>query len=543
MDKILFNGEIYTLDKNGTKAEAIGIKEGRIEAIGSSDDILKFKNENTELIDLKGKMTVPGFIDSHMHLISYGYALSKVALSQCKSIDEMIEKGKEFIQKNNFEKEDWIQGRGWNHDYFDEKRVPNRHDLDKISTEHPICFARACGHIAVVNTKALEVAKIDEHPKQPDGGYIDVDESRKPTGVIRENALKLIYGIIPDPDLDKVKEMITNCIDDALEQGITSIHTDDFEQLPSKDYKKIIKAYRELAEEDNLNIRVYEQSLFSEPEKLKDFLNNGYNTGWGDEFFKIGPLKLLADGSLGARTAYMTEAYFDDESTKGIPIFTQDELDELVMMAHMAGMQIAVHGIGDGIMHMIGKSLEKALKEKPVEDHRHGIVHAQITDLELIEKFKEMNLIAYIQPIFLHYDMHIVEERIGKERAKYTYNWKRMIDMGIHLAGGSDAPVEKFDILPNIYSAVTRKDLNGNPKNGWLPEQKVSVEDALRMFTVEGAYASFEEDVKGTLEVGKYADLVVLEDNLFNINPDKIKDVRVELTMVNGKTFHKRGDN
>jgi len=238
----------------------------------------------------------------------------------------------------------------------------------------------------------------------------------------------------------------------------------------------------------------------------------------------------------------MTEAYFDDENTKGIPIFNQEELDELVMIAHKAGMQIAVHGIGDGIMHMIVKSIEKALKEKPVENHRHGIVHAQITDLELIEKFKEMNLIAYIQPIFLHYDMHIVEERIGKERAKYTYNWKRMKDKGIHLAGGSDAPVEKFDILPNIYSAVTRKDLKGNPKKGWLPEQKVSVETALKMFTIEGAYASFEEDVKGTLETGKYADLVVLEDNIFNIDEDKIKDVKVDLTVVNGKVVYNRGD-
>jgi len=235
MDKILYNGEVYTLDKKGTKSEAIGIKEGKIEAIGSSDDILKLKNENTELIDLKGKMVTPGFIDSHMHLISYGYALSKVALADCKSIGEMLNKGMEFIKEGDFNKGDWIQGRGWNHDYFQEKRLPDRHDLDKISTEHPICFVRACGHIAVVNTRALEEADIYENPKQPAGGHIDVDDNGKPTGVIRENALEMIYSIIPDPDLNKVKEMITNCVDDAVEQGITSIHTDDFEQLPSKD--------------------------------------------------------------------------------------------------------------------------------------------------------------------------------------------------------------------------------------------------------------------------------------------------------------------
>jgi hypothetical protein len=236
----------------------------------------------------------------------------------------------------------------------------------------------------------------------------------------------------------------------------------------------------------------------------------------------------------------MTQPYADDSSTTGIPIFTQEELDKLVMIAHKAGMQIAVHGIGDGIMHMIVKSLEKALLENPAKDHRHGIVHAQITDLELMEKFKEMDLIAYIQPIFLHYDLHIVEDRIGKERAKYTYNWKRMNNMGIHLAGGSDAPVERFDILPNIYSAVTRKDLNGKPENGWLPDEKVSVEEAVKMFTVEGAYASFEEDVKGTLEVDKYADIVVLNKNIFEIKEDYIKDVKVDLTIMNGRIVYNR---
>jgi hypothetical protein len=540
MDKILFNGNIYTLDERNSKVEALAIENGRIKALGSNEEIKKLKKEKTEIIDLKGKMTLPGFIDSHMHLISYGYALMKVQLADCKSRDEMIKKGKDFLKNIELNKGDWIQGRGWNHDYFEDKKLPTRQDLDKITTKYPICFARACGHIAVVNSKALEIAGIKDNPNQPEGGHIDIDERGVPTGIFRENALELIYSIIPDPDIDKIKEMITGCIDDAVEQGITSIHTDDFHQIPSKNYEKIIKAYKELIEEDNLNLRVYEQSIFSEPEKLREFLEKGYNTGWGDEFFKIGPLKLLADGSLGARTAFMTQPYADDSSTTGIPIFTQEELDKLVMIAHKAGMQIAVHGIGDGIMHMIVKSLEKALLENPAKDHRHGIVHAQITDLELMEKFKEMDLIAYIQPIFLHYDLHIVEDRIGKERAKYTYNWKRMNNMGIHLAGGSDAPVERFDILPNIYSAVTRKDLNGKPENGWLPDEKVSVEEAVKMFTVEGAYASFEEDVKGTLEADKYADLVVLDKNIFEINEEDIKDVKVDLTIMNGKVVYTR---
>jgi len=540
MDTILYNGKIYTLDNKGTVAEAICIKGNRIAFVGKNEEALRFKDNNTKLIDLEGRMAVPGFNDSHMHLLSYGYTATKIELNNAKSIEDLILLGKERLHSGNLKEGDWILGRGWNNDYFEVNRLPTRYDLDRITTDFPICYTRVCGHILVVNSKALELVGIDKNSSQIPGGRFDLDENGEPLGIFRENAMNIIYSAIPDPDIEGIKSMILKCSEDAVKHGITSIQTDDFEQLPKKDYDKIIKAYLELIDEGRLKVRVYEQCLLPEVKKLKSFIEEGYNTGWGNEYFKIGPLKLLADGSLGARTAYLTEPYNDDNTTRGIPVFTQEELDELVLTAHNAGMQVAIHGIGDGAMYMAVESIEKALRKNPREDHRHGIVHCQITDMSLMNKFKELNLVAYVQPIFLNYDMHIVEDRVGKEKAKYTYNWKRMLDMGIHVAGGSDCPVEKFDILPNLYSAITRKDLNGYPEDGWLPDQKLSIDEALRIFTVEGAYASFEEDIKGTLEAGKLADIAVLERNLYDVKPEEIKDVKVDLTIMDGKVVYER---
>lgn len=540
MDTILCNGRVYTLDNKGTTAEAIGIKGNKIAFVGKKEEVLELKTKDTKVLDLEGKMVVPGFNDSHMHLLGYGYTATKIELNNAKSIDDLITLGKELLNNRNLKKGDWILGRGWNDDYFDEKRLPTRHDLDKITTDFPICYIRVCKHMLVVNSKALEIVGIDKNSPQVPGGRFDLDHNGEPLGIFRENAMDIIFSAIPEPDIESVKNMIIKCSEDAVKQGITSIQTDDFEQLPEKDYEKIIKSYLELIEEGKLKVRVYEQCLFSDVNKLKGFLDKGYTTGWGNEYFKIGPLKLLADGSLGARTAYLTKPYNDDNSTRGVSILSQEEMDELVLTAHNRGMHVAIHAIGDGAMYMAFESIEKALRHNPRPNHRHGIVHCQITDLNLLHKYKELDVIAYVQPIFLNYDMHIAEDRVGKERVKYTYNWKRMIDMGVHLAGGSDCPVEKFDVLPNLYSAITRKDLKGYPEGGWLPDQKLTVDEALRIFTVEGAYASFEENIKGTLEVGKLADIAVLEKDIYEVEPDEIKDIKVDLTIMDGKIVYER---
>lgn len=541
MDLILINGIIATQDKKDSFVEAVAIKDGNIVKVGTTAEMLDFKNEETEVIDLGGKLVLPGFNDSHMHLLNYGNFLKNIDLTGVKSIEEIIQKVKDILWEKNIEKGQWIKGRGWNNDYFQgNNRFPNRYDLDKISTEHPIILTRACGHIAITNSKALELANITKDTKQSIGGEFDIDKNGEPLGIFRENAIELINNIIPEPSVKELKDMLLVAIKKANVNGITSVQTDDFGVISYDNYEKIIKAYEELKKEGKLTLRVYEQCLFQEPNKLERFLGKGYNTGYGDEFFKIGPLKLIADGSLGARTAALTRPYKDAPHTYGIPVFNQEELDNLVDIAHSKGMQVAIHAIGDKAMYMAFESIEKALDKNPKKDHRCGIVHCQITDKYLLNKFKELNVIAYIQPIFLDYDWKIAESRVGSELIKTSYNWKTLIDNKVNIACGSDCPVEDLNVMKGIYEAVTRKDLKGEPIDGWMPEQRLTVQEAVYGYTVGGAYTSFEEDIKGTIEEGKLADMVVLSKNIYKIPHDEIKDIKVEMTIFNGQIVYRK---
>lgn len=540
MDLLLVNGVIATQDEKDSFVEALAIKDDKIAKVGTTAEILDLKKEGTEIIDLGGKLVLPGFNDSHMHLLNYGNFLKNIDLTGTTSLDEIIQKVKSILDKNSLKKDQWIKGRGWNDDYFQgDNRFPNRYDLDKISTEYPIILTRACGHIAITNSKALELAYITKDTKQPVGGEFDIDENGEPLGIFRENAIELINNAIPEPSVEELKDMLLVAIKKANAYGITSVQTDDFGVISYANYEKIITAYEELKEEGKLSLRVYEQCLVQDSSRLEGFLDKGYNTGYGDEFFKIGPLKLVADGSLGARTAALTSPYKDAPHTYGIPVFSQEGIDHLVDIAHSRGMQIAIHAIGDKAMYMAFESIEKALNNSPKNDHRHGIVHCQITDRYLLNKFKELDMIAYIQPIFLDYDWKIAESRVGPELIKTSYNWRTLVDSKVNIACGSDCPVEDLNVLKGIYEAVTRKDLKGKPDGGWMPEQKLTVQEAVHGYTVGGAYTSFEEDIKGTIEEGKLADIVVLSRNIYEIPEDEIKDAKVKMTILDGQIVYR----
>lgn len=537
MDLILYNGKIITMDGILPQAEAVAIREGKIIKAGSNGEILSYRESNTEAIDLKGKLALPGFNDSHMHLLSFALSLEKADLNGCTGIQDLIQRVRDFIETKGIKKGEWVQGRGWNHELFYEKRMPTRQDLDNISREHPVILTRTCGHIAVANTYALKLAGIFENPPAVPGGSIDLDEKGIPTGVLRENAMELLYGKLPLYDKTKIKKLIVEAAEKFIKSGLTSVQSDDLESIKG-DFKEILEAFFELEGENKLPIRVNEQVLLPTIEKLERFLSLGLRTGHGSEYFKIGPLKLLTDGSLGGRTAALTFPYEDDKDTKGIAIYTQDQLDELVEKAYLNGMQVACHAIGDRAMEMVFHSYEKAMKKLPKNDPRFRIIHCQITTEELIEKFSKYKVIADIQPIFVSSDLSIVEKRIGRERAKWTYNWKTLIEKGIHVAGGSDCPVEPFNPLLGIYAAVTRKNLSGFPEDGWLPEQKLSVKEAVHIFTMGSAYCTFEENIKGSITSGKLADIAVLSEDIFKIAPDEIKDVEVEMTILGGKIVY-----
>lgn len=538
MDLIIYNANIRTMDSSLPNATALAIKDGIILNVGSDQEILKLKTNETEVFDLKGKLLLPGFNDSHMHLLNYGVSLQLVDLQSSNSIDDLINKVKNFIKDKNIPKDEWVRGMRWNHHLFEEKKIPTRNDLDKISEEHPIILSRVCGHVIVANSKAMELAGVNENTPQVKGGHFDLDTDGVPLGVFRENAISLIYDKLPKPSVKDIKNLIKLGASQLLKFGITSVQSDDLVVFP-EEYELVLQAYEQLINEEDLPIRVYQQSNFKSIDSYKEFLKQGYHQSFKHDFFRIGPLKLLADGSLGARTAYLFEAYSDDPSTHGIPIFTQEELDEMVLTAEFHNMDVAIHAIGDKTIGMALNSIKAAKKASKRKHSRHSIVHCQITNDELLDQFRSDDVIALVQPLFVSTDLHIVEERVGTERAKKSYNWKGLLDRNVHMAFGSDTPVETPNVLQGIYAAITRKDMDGYPENGWLPDQKISIQDAVYCYTMGSAYASYEEDKKGSITPGKFADMVILEDDIFKINPDLIKNTKVAMTIVNGKILYR----
>lgn len=537
MKKLYINGNIITMNEKMTKAEAFVVENGRFSKVGSNEEILLYKDSKSEVIDLRGKTITPGFNDSHIHLLNYGYSTTKINLGGIDSIEEIIAYSKKYIEDNKIPLGKWVLGSGWNHYFFKEPRFLNRNDLDKISTEHPILFTRVCEHTVTVNSKALEEIGINKNTPNPEGGEIVRDKEGNATGVLKENARYLAYAKLPDPSVKEIKDMLQTVIDRLSKWGVTSVQTDDFETFSSKNWEKIVQAYRELEQEGKLKVRVYEQCLLPSEQRLKEFLDAGYKTGTGSDMFKIGPLKLLIDGSIGPRSALLKEPYNDDPKNAGIAIFTQEELDSLITMGHLNDMQIACHTIGDKAIEMALDSYEKAQKIRPLKDARMGLVHVQIGSEKIYERIRKNNIIVYAQPIFAQSDMHCVEDRIGKERMKMAYKYKFMVKKGIKMPLSSDSPVESANPMDSIYVAVTRKDYSGYPEGGWYPADKLTVEETLKGFTLDSAFASFEENIKGSIEVGKYADFIVLSDDITTIDPEEIVNIKVLNTYLSGKTM------
>jgi len=531
MKKIFYNGKIY--QNRGKFAQAMLVDNGIIKEIGTNDEILTL-NDNFKLIDLQNKTVIPGFNDSHLHLEGLGYRLSNLMLNELKSIDEIIIKSKEYIDNNKIR--DILLGNGWNQDYFiDEKRLLNRHDLDRISTDIPIVFTRVCGHILVANTKALEILGIDENTSDIEGGKILREEGGFPNGVFCENAMKIFNKLLNTATVKQRKKYINIAMAHALENGVTSVQTND---VKVDNYMDVLDAYKELEEEGKLNIRVTHQCAFEDVSSISKFIDDLNDYEYDTNFNKIGPIKIFADGSLGARTAYLSEYYVDNFGNRGVNIYTDKELDELTKFIDEKGKQMLIHAIGDGAIRQVLNSYGKIINNK--NDRRHGIVHLQITDEEILNKMKELDCLALVQPIFLNYDIHIVEDRVGEKLANSSYAFNTLIKNGVHLSLGTDAPVEDLNPFNNLYCAVNRKDLNGYPDESWNESEKMDIYDAIDAYTLESAYVSFEEGIKGRLEKNYYADFVVLDEDIFEINSEKIKDIKALMTVVNGEIAYRK---
>lgn len=527
-NRIYYNGNIYTADKDNSFAQAMYVENGKIKFIGTNEQVQRYENVAAGIVDLNKKTVIPGLIDSHIHLLAYGKSLDEIDLSACKSIDEIIEISKKFINENNSLK--CLTGFAWNQENFDSKVMPTKHDLDKISKDIPIFFKRACLHIAVCNSKLLEIAGITKDTVI-DGGEIDVADNDT-TGILRENAINLLNDYMPKFTRADKKAYVLKAVEKLASYGITGVHTDDLGK--NNGGIEMLDIYKELDMEKRLKLRIYIQSRITSYDEAKEYFELGFDKYQGNENFNLGSIKLLGDGSLGGQTAAMNEPY-ENTSETGIALFSQEELDNIVDLSHKNAVSVAIHAIGDKTIDMSIKSFEKAMKKYPDIRVRHGIVHCQITSEEALEKIKENNILAYIQPIFIAADSKVVEKRVGKERTKHSYNWKKLQDSGVVLTFSSDSPVESPNPYENIYCAITRKDLAGKPDEGFLPEQALNVIDSIRAYTINSAFASYEEDIKGSLEVGKLADFAVLSDNIFEINSDRIKDISCVMTVKGGE--------
>lgn len=535
--KLYYNGQIYTGEK---MTEAFAVEDGKFAGTGTFEE-LKERWPQAEKIDLNGNFVCAGFNDSHMHVLNDGYGLESLQLAEhTSSLAELKKYVAEELVNRRPQPGQWLRGRGWNHDFFsDENRFPTRYDLDEVSPDTPLCLVRACGHACVVNSKGLEMIGVNKDTAQIEGGHFDVDENGEPLGIFRENALDMVYSKLSQPSRQELKEMLVKAMQHLNSFGVTSSQTDDFVVFHGLDYHEVIEAYRELEKEGRMTVRIYEQNHFTNLEALKAFIAEGCNTGVGSEVFKFGPLKMLGDGSLGARTAFMSEPYADDPSTCGIPVYSQETFDEMIGYANAHGMQVAIHSIGDGILDRIMNAIEKALKENPRQDHRHGIVHCQITRPDQLDRMARLNLHCYAQTIFLDYDIKIVEDRVGPCKAASSYNFKTLMDKGVVVSNGSDCPVELPNVLGGIQCAVTRSTLKEHI-GPYLKDQAMSVKEAIDSFTIASAHASFEENIKGKIKEGMLADFVILSENPMTCDPYHINEIDVLETWMGGQQVFKK---
>lgn len=529
------NGCLFPFD--ASQADSFVIENGRFVFVGTAKDAMA-AYPNAESVDLKGQFVCPGFNDSHMHMLGLGNMLMQAQLApHSDSLSHVLQALRDFVTSHP--QDDFILGRGWNQDDFtDVNRYPNRDDLDSVCPDKPMMITRACGHVAVANSAALRLCGIDQHAPDVEGGRVVVDANGRPNGVLEENAMILLSSRIPALDRSGIKQRLQLAMAHVNSYGITSVHSDDFFSSEAP-FEEAIAAYQELVQEGKMTVRVTQQCQLLTVDELDHFLAKGYHTGWGNEWFRLGPLKIISDGSLGSRTALLRAPYSDAPDTRGIATHTQEELEALILRAHSAGMQIAAHAIGDAAADLVLNAVERALALYPRTDTRHGIVHAQILNQSQAARMSKLGMHAYIQPIFLDYDTTIVRARVG-DRADEAYLSSSFLETGVTISGGSDSPVEQPDVLTGIQCAVTRLPVTRKLDQPYLPGEALSVENALHAFTSGGAYASFEENTKGKIREGMVADFTVLAENPCCVSPDTIHQIAVKATYTAGKQVFAR---
>lgn len=517
----LLNGSVHTMDRRTPWVQAVAMSEGRIIAVGSNHEIWQ-RSENTwERIDLEGKTVLPGLTDTHVHFLSFGLGLNRIDLDGLTSLTECVERIRARVKET--EPGTWIIGRGWNYNHWREGRCPNKKDLDPSAPDHPVVLSSKDGHLLWVNSRALERANITRDTPNPAGGQIQRDPSGDPTGLLKENALSLIWNSVPMPSVHQQRNALRRGMEIANHLGLTGVHVPEG--------KDSLVGFQALRDERALTLRV---TMMPPLSALEALLEVGIQSGFGDERLRIGPVKLFVDGALGGQTAAMLEPYEQNPDNLGILTTTDEELRNTVYKASEAGINVAIHAIGDRANRMALDAIEAALEILRRRRLRPRIEHAQLLTPEDIERLGQLGVIASMQPSHATSDW-IMADRHWGARCRGAYAWRSILNAGGLLCFGSDSPVEPLNPLKGIYAAVTRKDEHGRPREGWFPEQCLSVGEAVYAYTMGAAFASGEEHVGGSITPGKRADMVVLSEDLFADPPERILETSVEKTIVDGQ--------
>jgi len=527
-NKIYTHAQVWTGAMGQPLAEAIAVSGERIVAIGANTDIYQYADDTTEVIDLGGAFVVPGFVDNHVHFLTGGFDLASVSLRSAQTPTEFTQRLAAHALKSP--KGRWILGGNWDHELWG-GTLPTKQWIDSVTPNNPVLVRRLDGHMALANTVALKRAGVTRDTVAPEGGVIVRDEKGEPTGVLKDTAITLIAAVIPPVSEEELDQAFQAASAAALKHGITQVHDMGLGEGKHKSWTSL-NTYLRAQKNDSMNLRVYSFLPLTEWQNLAKFVEN---EGRGDNWLRWGALKGFLDGSLGSATAWFYDAYINDPNNTGFAVMAPKKIKKMVKGADAAGLHVAVHAIGDRANDTLLKIFEEVAQENGARDRRFRIEHSQHLTLASLPRFKALNVIPSMQPYHAIDDGRWAENSIGAERITRTYAFKSLLEAGAPLTFGSDWFVAPLSPLEGIYAAVTRRTIDGKNPTGWVPQERITVEEALQAYTQANAYAGFMEVDTGTLVAGKLADFTVLSDNLFTIDPVTIPAVQVLRTVVGGK--------
>jgi len=540
-DSIIWNGKIYTIDDSNPQAEAIAIKSGKILAVGSKQMIQNFVGDHTQLIDLKGKILFPGFIEGHAHIMGIGDNLINVDLMGTKSYTELVEM---IVARAAITpKGQWVLGRGWHQDKWNNdpeqlfRGFPTHEQLSAAVPDHPVLLKHASGHAALANEKAMEIAGVTANTQSPDGGEIFKGLNGRPTGIFNETAQSLINKMVPGDSDELLGKTLKLAMQSCLENGITSFHQ-------AGSVTQHIRLFEKFAAEKALEIRLYVMLDGKDDEILDEFFSTGPKIDTAN-WLTIRSIKLYSDGALGSRGAWLVDEYSDAPGVYGHNVVSLTEIEDKTRRAAQAGFQVCTHAIGDRGNREVLSIYQRIIEEMPAiaSNHRFRIEHAQHIQPDDLQRFASFGVIPAMQAIHMSSDRPWAIDRLGKKRIEEgAYKWQTLLSMGVKIVNGTDAPVEPVSPLASYYASVSRKTLAGRPENGYESAEKMTRLQALKSYTIDAAYGAFEEEVKGSIVVGKLADFTVLDQDIMEIPEAEILKTKVQMTIVNGEIKFQRND-